>query len=35
MILKLDDDNGDDDDGDDGLAVCFNCEQMSRALGVS
>ena len=30
MILKLD-----DDDGDDGLAVCFNCEQMSRALGVS
>ena len=32
MILKLDDDNGDDDDG---LAVCFNCEQMSQALGVS
>ena len=31
MILKLDD----DDNGDDGLAVCFNCEQMSRALGVS
>ena len=29
MVCKL------DDDGDDGLAVCFNCEQMSRALGVS